>query len=212
MVVLPVFVQAPWVNSHPFSTFLFGFILLAFGLLIEPILGEKYQNIGALIMGVSWSWFGGCLFWGWLRGHPIWHLPVESIALPFAIISLQSKFRIGGGFYLASLLGTAFTDLMILLTGVMKSWPLVVEAPFEQAPKLLNQTAYELLKPLNISLILIAGLSILLISLSMQVNSTKEILFSETWLVASAALSTTLWVDGLFLITTIVQPNLSGLV
>jgi hypothetical protein len=34
----------------------------------------------------------------------------------------------------------------------------------------------------------------------------------STWLVASAALQTTLWVDGLFLLTAFVQPRLSGLI
>ena len=32
------------------------------------------------------------------------------------------------------------------------------------------------------------------------------------WLVASAALTTTLWVDGLFFLTTLLQPSLSGLI
>ena len=34
----------------------------------------------------------------------------------------------------------------------------------------------------------------------------------NAWLVAGTALTTTLWVDGLFLITTIIQPKLSGLI
>ena len=65
----------------------------------------------------------------------MWHLPVESIALPIAVSLLQTRWKIGASFYLASLLGTAFTDVMIVLTGVMKAWPEVVDAPFQKLPK-----------------------------------------------------------------------------
>tara|TARA_Y100001968_G_scaffold58397_1_gene49409 strand:- start:4675 stop:5334 length:660 start_codon:yes stop_codon:yes gene_type:complete len=211
-VVLPVFVQAPWVHIFPVSALLFTFIILSIGFLLVRFFSERYVNIGSLLVGVSFSWLGGCLFWGWLRAFPIWHLPVESIALPIAFLGLGKSWRIGAGFYLASLLGTAVTDLMIVLTGVMKSWPYIVNASFQEASDQLHQTALDLLSIEKIFLLIAAATLIILISYYMNQRSKKNSVFRSTWLVASAALITTLWVDGLFLLTTIVQPQLSGLI
>ena len=164
MVVLPVFVQAPWVHVFPFSAFLFSFIIFFLGFYLLKFSTEKWSSVGSLLVGVSWSWLGGCLFWGWLRAHPVWHLPVESIALPIAVSLLQTRWKIGASFYLASLLGTAFTDLMIVLTGVMKAWPQVVEASFSEASKILSFTAAQLLEPYSLLAIFIAALLIILIA------------------------------------------------
>ena len=212
LVVLPVFVQAPWVHIHPYSALVFTAFLLGIGIVLGHFFSERFFIIGSLLVGVSGSWLGGCLFWGWLRAYPVWHLPVESIALPVAYLALNTKWRIGAGFYLASLLGTAFTDLMIVITGVMSSWPEVVNSSFNIAAKRLNETALGLLDLEKISLILAAGAAIFFISYLMNQRASLESPYKETWLVASAALSTTLWVDGLFLLTTLIQPQLSGLV
>ncbi len=212
MVVLPVFVQAPWVHVHPFSAFLFSFIIFFLGFYLLNFCGEKWSDVGSLLLGVSWSWLGGCLFWGWLRSHPVWHLPVESIALPIAISLLNTRWKIGASFYLASLLGTAFTDVMIVLTGVMKSWPEVVEEPFSEASKTLSLTANQLLEPFSLISISIAALLIIWIANWMNKRSKIDLAFCDAWLVSSAALTTTLWVDGLFFATTLIQPQLSGLI
>tara|TARA_Y100001968_G_scaffold266413_1_gene255919 strand:- start:20090 stop:20728 length:639 start_codon:yes stop_codon:yes gene_type:complete len=212
MVVLPVFVQAPWVHVHPYSALLFTLVLLSAGLLCLQLLEEKFFEVGSLLLGVTASWLGGCLFWGWLRANPVWHLPVESIALPFALLGLNARWRIGAGFYLASLLGTALTDLMILLTGVMKSWPKVANASLKDASKLLNETALDLFNIKSIILLLLAASLIIFIAYLMDKRSKINSSFSTTWIVASAALSTTLWVDGLFLLTTLIQPKFSGLI
>ena len=212
MVVLPVFVQAPWVHVFPFSAFLFSFIIFFIGFYLLKFSTAKWSSIGSLLIGVSWSWLGGCLFWGWLRAHPVWHLPVESIALPIAITLLQTRWKIGASFYLASLLGTAFTDLMIVFTGVMKSWPEVVEAPFSEASKLLSLTAEQLFTPFSLLAIFTAAILIILIANWMNQKSKIEPSSCDAWLVSSAALTTTLWVDGLFFATTLIQPQLSGLI
>ncbi len=152
------------------------------------------------------------MFWGWLRMHPVLHLPVEAVAMPLACVGLSTKWRIGAGFYLACLLGTAFTDLMMLLTGVMSTWPQVVSAPIDQAAQILNQTSLRLL---NIPILVCISLAaVLIIFLSDQMNQRGKIisLSGSTWLVAGTALTTTLWVDGLFLITALIQPKLSGLI
>ena len=85
LVVLPVFIQAPWVRLYPLSACLFTSVILLSGICLVHFGKEKWEITGSLLVGVSGSWLGGCLFWGWLRGQPVWHLPVESIALPFAI-------------------------------------------------------------------------------------------------------------------------------
>ena len=211
-VVLPVFVQAPWVHLYPISALLFTFVLLGIGLILVEFFEQRYVNIGSLLVGVSGSWLGGCLFWGWLRAFPVWHLPVESIALPIACFALFTRFRLGAGFYLASLLGTAFTDLMIVFTGVMKSWPDVVNASFQTASDLLHQTALNLLSLEKILLLILAGACIAFIARFMNQRAAIDLAFEKTWIVAGAALITTLWVDGLFLLTTLIEPQLSGLI
>jgi len=212
MVVLPVFVQAPWVHVFPFSAFLFSFIIFFLGFYLLKFCSDRWISVGSLLVGVSWSWLGGCLFWGWLRAHPVWHLPVESIALPIAVSLLKTRWGIGASFYLASLLGTAFTDVMIVLTGVMKAWPQVVEASFSEASKILSFTAAQLLEPFSLLAIFIAALLIILIANWMNQKSKIDSLSSDAWLVSSSALTTTLWVDGLFFATTLIQPQLSGLI
>ena len=212
MVVLPVFVQAPWVHVFPFSAFLFSFIIFFLGFYLLNFCSDRWSSVGSLCVGVSWSWLGGCLFWGWLRAHPVWHLPVESIALPIALSLLKTRLKIGASFYLASLLGTAFTDLMIVLTGVMQAWPKVVDAPFSEASTMLSFTAEQLLEPFSLLAIFIAALLIILIANWMNQKSKREPFFSDAWLVSSSALTTTLWVDGLFFATTLIQPQLSGLI
>ena len=59
--------------------------------------------------------------------------------------------------FLCSLLGTAFTDVMIVLTGVMKAWPKVVDAPFSEASKMLSFTAEQLLAPFSLLAIFFAA-------------------------------------------------------
>ncbi len=187
-------------------------MLLGTGIGLVRFGGEKWARAGSLLVGVSGSWLGGCLFWGWLREHPVMHLPVEGLALPLAFVGLETRWRIGAGFYLSCLLGTAFTDFLMLLTGVMNSWPAVVKASLLEAPKLLHETAQEIFKPQSILLVLAAGILIVLIANLMRQRAVLRSPSGSAWLVASAALMTTLWVDGLFLLTAFVEPRLSGLI
>ncbi len=212
MVVLPVFLQAPWVHLQPISACLFTFVLLSIGVALVHFGEDTWANPGSLLVGVSGSWLGGCLFWGWLRSHPVMHLPVEAMAMPLAFVGLGTRWRIGAGFYLSCLLGAAFTDVMMLFTGVMHSWPVVVQAPLSEASQLLNETAKELIKPQSILLLVIASALIIWIATLMKQRATVHSPAGSTWLVASTALMTTLWVDGLFFLTALIQPKLSGLI
>ena len=205
MVVLPVFLQAPWVRLHPFSAAVFTTVLVAVGVVLGSSANEQRNALGQLLVGFSGSWLAGCVFWGWLRAHPVLHLPVEAFALPLAMTGLNGRWRLACSFYLSSLIGTTCTDLMMALTGVMKFWPSVVTAPFDEAPELLHNAGMQLLHPFQ--LVGLALAAAVIIGLGQRLRMT-----GENWEMAGAVLVTTVWVDGLFLLTALLQPGLSGLI
>ena len=209
MVVLPVFLQAPWVRLDPFSATLFTGVLIAAGLVLHQSRSQTASDIGSLLVGFSGSWLAGCVFWGWLRAHPVLHLPVEAFALPVALGGLQGRWRLAATFYLSSLVGTACTDLAMAATGVMQFWPAVVTASMDQAPLLLHQAGLHLLQPLPLATLVISALLVLLAGRRLNFNNNSDV---GTAAMASAVLITTLWVDGLFLLSALVQPGLSGLI
>ncbi len=212
LVVLPVFLQAPWVRFHPFSSCLFTAVLLAAGISAVQMGNKSWKQGGALLVGFSGSWLAGTLFWGWLRMHPLWHLPVESIALPLAIGGLGSRWKLSCAFYLASLLGTAITDFTMALTGVMSFWPKVVQATANDAPLLLHEAAKVVLQPFSVVLLLSATGVIFWIVKQLQTQAIRRNEHSESWSVAASVLTTTLLIDALFLALSLSVPNLTGLI
>ena len=212
LVVLPVFLQAPWVRLHPFSATLFTVVLVSTAISLGWSTGLRRRRAGALLLGFSGSWLAGSLFWGWLRAHPAWHLPVEAFALPLALGGLGTRWRLGCSFYLASLVGTAMTDLAMALTGVMRFWPQVVEAPLSEAGLLLNSAAQSLRAPSAMILILGMAVAILTTATLMRVNGSRQGPHAESLTVAASVLITTVMVDGLFLLLALVDPDLSGLI
>ena len=212
LVVLPVFVQAPWVREQPFTSCLFGFVLLAVGVITHSMAPLKWKDFGALLVGFSGSWLAGSLFWGWLASHPLLHLPVEAFALPLAITGLQTRWRLGCAFYLASLVGTAFTDLAMALTGVMTLWPAVVGASTAEATVLLQDAAAFVLRPSSLLTVMAAGVIILQLVQYCRHQSSLSLATDKAWSVAAAVLFTTLLIDGLFLSLSLLAPELSGLV
>ena len=212
MVVLPVFLQAPWVRVHPFSATLFTAVLVAIGVVLNRSGNKHKADFGALIVGFSGSWLAGCVFWGWLRAHPVLHLPVEAFALPIALAGFGTRWRLASAFYLSSLVGTACTDLMMAVTGVMRFWPGVVTASLDTAPQLLHEAGLHLLHPLPITALVLAAGSILWVAQTLPKRETALLNSSDTLSMSAAVLMTTLWVDGLFLLAAVVQPGLSGLI
>ena len=212
LVVLPVFVQAPWVREQPFTSCLFGLVLLSVGVITNLIAPLKWKNLGALLVGFSGSWLAGSLFWGWLASHPLLHLPVEAFALPLAITGLQTRWRLGCAFYLASLVGTAFTDLAMALTGVMTLWPAVVGASTTEATVLLQDAATFVLRPSSLLTVIAAGVIIVQLVQYCRHRSSLSNATDKAWGVAAAVLFTTLLIDGLFLSLSLLAPELSGLV
>jgi hypothetical protein len=205
LVVLPVFLQAPWVRASPMGATLFTPGLVALGVVLQRRGQGPWSAIGAMLVGFAGSWLGGSLFWGWWRVHPLWHLPIEGFALPLAIGGLGSRWRLAGAFYLASLLGTAATDGVMALTGVMHLWPQVVEAPLSEAGVLLQQAGEEVLQPMALALIGLSGTAILAVCCWLWPQGLAG-------RVAAATLATTLVVDGIFLAAALLAPGLSGLI
>ncbi|AII44540.1 hypothetical protein KR100_14425 [Synechococcus sp. KORDI-100] len=212
LVVLPVFLQAPWVRLHPFTATLFTIVLLTVGLNLQLNSRGMRAEIGSLLVGFSGSWLAGCLFWGWLRAHPLLHLPIEAFALPLAVTGLNSRWRLACGFYLSSLLGTACTDLMMLATGVMPFWPQVVSAPLHEAGLQLHYAANQLMKPQSLILLASAASGILLTARLLRQRTPADPDVQDVSGMAASVLTTTLWVDGLFLAAALLQPGLSGLI
>ena len=210
--VLPVFLQAPWVRLHPFTATLFTALLLAVGLTLQLNSRGMRAEIGSLLVGFSGSWLAGCLFWGWLRAHPLLHLPIEAFALPLAVTGLNSRWRLACGFYLSSLLGTACTDLMMLATGVMPFWPQVVSAPLHEAGLQLHDAAIQLMQTQSLILLASAASGILLTARFLRQRSQADPDVQDVSGMAAAVLTTTLWVDGLFLAAALLQPGLCGLI
>lgn len=203
----PVFLQAPLVRLSPMGAALGTVPLLVLALLLAFHPNPTRQRVGTLLVGFAGSWLGGSLFWGWGREYPFWHLPIEAFALPLALGGLWTRrWRLAASFYLASLLGTACTDGVMALTGVMGHWTAVLEAAPAEAALRLQQAALGVLEPLPLAAVSLAGTA--LAALCRRYWSHPD----PAWRLAASALATTLAVDGLFLAAALWAPHLSGLI
>ena len=204
LVLVPVFIQAPWVRNAPMAAALFTGLLLATGIVLERHPQRSWSERGALLVGFSGSWLAGSLFWGWCRLHPLWHLPIEAFALPLALGGLQGRWRLAASFYLASLLGTAATDAAMAISGVMPLWPTILAAPLSEAPVLLQAAALAVMQPVPLVVIGLSALLLVLLSRRLRRSGPAGAL-------AAATLGATLAVDGLFLLAALLAPSLTGL-
>lgn len=205
LVTLPVFLQAPWVRLAPFSAALFTAPLLGLALALSKHPNSRTSRLGELLVGFCGSWLAGSLFWGWCRLHPVWHLPIEAFALPLALAGLNSRWKIACAFYLGSLLGTAATDVAIAGSGLMPSWPQILNAGSAEAPFLLQTAAQQVLAPPSLVLVFFCA--------AVLVQGCRWLWgLGEVGRIISASLATTLAVDALFLLAALEAPNLSGLI
>ena len=211
-VILPIFVQAPWVRLEPISALCFTFIILLGAYFLYKKRSNKWFIVSSLLIGVSGSWLGGCLFWGWLSPFPILHIPVEAVVLPLALIGLGSNWKIGSSFYISSLFGTAVTDITIFLIGIMDQWRQVITADSETAPLILQKTSENLIHIKSLSIIVVIALILWFISKEIYDSATINTTSGKALLVSSYVIQTTLIVDGIFIILAILQPTFSGLV
>ena len=211
-VILPIFVQAPWVRLEPISALCFTFVILLGAFFLYKKSSNKWFIVISLLLGVSGSWLGGCLFWGWLSPFPILHIPVEAVVLPLALIGLGTNWKIASSFYISSLFGTAITDITILLIGIMDQWKQVITADSETAPLILQKTSENLIHIKSLSIIFFVGLILWFISKEIFDSATINTTSGKALLVSSYVIQTTLIVDGIFIFLAILQPTFSGLV
>ena len=212
LVILPIFVQAPWVRFEPISALCATSLVLFLAILLSRKETDKWFIVGSLLLGVSGSWLGGCLFWGWLSAHPILHIPVEAVALPLAMVGLGTKWKIGSSFYISSLFGTAITDITIFLTGIMDQWKQVITADSDNAPLILQKTSENLINLKSLSIIILTALILWFLSKEIFNTAIANTTKGKALLVSSYVIQTTLIVDGIFIFLAIIQPTLSGLV
>ena len=211
-VILPIFVQAPWVRLEPISALCFTFVIILGAFILSRNESNKWFIVGSLLLGVSGSWLGGCLFWGWLSPYPILHIPVEAVALPLALVGLETKWKIGSSFYIASLFGTAVTDITIFLAGIMDQWKEVITADSESAPLILQKTSENLIHFKSLTIIVLVALVLWFISKEIFNSAIANSSNGKALLVSSYVIQTTLIVDGIFIFLALIQPTLSGLV
>jgi len=212
LVILPIFVQAPWVRLEPISALCFTFVIVLVAIVLNQKGSNKWFIVSSLLLGISGSWLGGCLFWGWLSSFPILHIPVEAVVLPLALIGLSTNWKIGSSFYISSLFGTAVTDITIFLIGIMDQWREVITADSETAPQILQKTSENLIQIKSLSIFVFVALILWFISKEIFDSATINSTNGKALLVSSYVIQTTLIVDGIFIVLAILQPTFSGLV
>ena len=89
LVSVPVFIQAPLVRNLPVVS-LVGTLVWSW-LSLYLCQRDRTRVWGELLTGFTWTWLSGSLYWGWLRAEPLWHLPIEALALPLALWGLKKN-------------------------------------------------------------------------------------------------------------------------
>jgi hypothetical protein len=193
LVSVPVFIEAPLVRHYPALSVVITILWVCLGgiLLQRP----QTQIWGDLILGFSWSWLAGAIYWGWFRWEPAIHLPIESIGVPFAVWALWKGFgKVGALFYLGSLLGTAVTDLYIYQVGLLDSWRQVMQVEPALAMPILQQAIAQVRTPWG------TAWAVVLVNLLLGVGIIPLGTKQWHWYAFSGAVLTTIVVDGLFLL------------
>ncbi|MBW4632337.1 MAG: DUF3120 domain-containing protein [Iphinoe sp. HA4291-MV1] len=197
LVSVPVFIEAPLVRSLPWLSLALtaGWVWLSFHFMSR----DATYVWGDLLLGFSWSWLAGSIYWGWLRWEPLWHLPVESIGLPFALWCLSRNWgKIGNWFYLGSLLGTVLTDVYFYLVDLIPYWRQImwVESTSEVTP-ILQSAVAQVHTPWGQAWALV--LAIVLLTVGILPLSWKQ----RHWYAFSGAVLSTILVDCLFLLAAV---------
>jgi uncharacterized protein DUF3120 len=193
LVSVPVFVEAPLVRSLPsLSLAMTGFwIWLSFALMSR----SATYLWGDLLLGFSWSWLAGAIYWGWLRWEPLWHLPVESIGLPFACWCLLRNWaKVGSWFYLGSLLGTVLTDVYFYLVDLMPYWRQIMQVEPAGVSLILQNALTQVQTPWG------QGWAVILAVTLLVCGVLPLRLEQRHWYAFGGAVLSTILVDSLFLI------------
>nr|WP_250122981.1 DUF3120 domain-containing protein [Chroococcidiopsis sp. CCMEE 29] len=191
LVAVPVFIEAPLVRSLPLLSLAMtaGWVWLSFSLMSRT---SSYLW-GDLLLGFSWSWLAGSIYWGWLRWEPLLHLPVEAIGVPFAIVCLRLGWgKIGNFFYLGSLLGTVLTDVYFYLVDLIPHWRQIMQVEPALVSPILQSAVAQVQTPWGQAWALM--LAIVLLMVGIFPLRYKQL---HWWAFSGAVLSTIL-VDSLF--------------
>jgi hypothetical protein len=196
LVSVPVFVEAPLVRSFPvLSVFLTGFLLW---LSMRLMSSSRTYLWGDLLFGFSWTWLTGAIYWGWLRYEPIWHIPIESLGLPFALWCLGKNWgKIGNWFYLGSLLGTVLTDIYFYLVDLMPYWRQIMRIDPARASQILQNALEKVETPWG------EGWAVILALILMTVGTVPLLNKQCHWYAFGGAILSTILVDSLFLIAAV---------
>jgi Protein of unknown function (DUF3120) len=193
LVSVPVFLEAPLVRQYPVLSVVSTIVWVALGLIL--IQRPQSQIWGDLMLGFSWSWLAGAIYWGWFRSEPSIHLPIESIGVPFAIWCLWRGIgKIGSLFYLGSLLGTAITDLYFYQVGLIDYWKQLMRVDPTLATPILQQAIAQVHTPWGTAWAVV--LVNFLLAVGIMSLGTKQL----HWYAFSGAVLTTIVVDSLFLL------------
>jgi Protein of unknown function (DUF3120) len=190
LVSVPVFFEAPLVRYLPGVSLASTALWIGAGLYLRR--NPRLATWGDLLVGFSWTWMAGSLYWGWLRMDPMLHLPVEAMALPIALVGLRRNWcPVGQSFYLGSLFGTIVTDLYFHLVGLIPAWKQIMLNPSESA--LVLQSALTLVyTPWGLAWAAILTMLLLFVAAVGLVGRKLG------WMAFSGAVLSTLLVDGLF--------------
>lgn len=191
LVSVPVFVQAPLVRQLPLLSLVMTLGWVWLGLML--LKRESTQIWGDLILGFSWSWLAGSIYWGWLRWEPLIHLPVEAIGLPFALWGLSKGWgKVGNLFYLGSLFGTALTDVYFYVVDLIPHWRQVMLVDPELARPIFQNALAQVQTPWGISWVIALMGTLLIVGL--WGLGKKQL----GWWAFSGAVLSTILVDSLF--------------
>ncbi len=199
LVSIPVFVQAPLVRQWPWVSLVLTLGWLGLGYALHR--KESTSVLGDLVLGFTWSWFAGSIYWGWFRAEPFIHLPIEAIGVPFAIWAIaQRKYLVGTFFYLGSLLGTTITDVYFYLMDLIPFWRQVMKVEVQDAFPLLQTALHQIQNSAGAmwATVLIGSLCASGLAPLMHSEVRQGIRKSFGWWVFMGAVLSTLVVDGLF--------------
>jgi hypothetical protein len=192
LVSVPVFIEAPLVRHYPVISVVSTLLWASLGLIL--IKRPQSQIWGDLLLGFSWSWLAGAIYWGWFRWDPAIHLPIESIGVPFAVWALwRGVGKIGSLFYLGSLLGTAITDLYFYQVGLIDHWRQLMQVDPTLAMPILQQAIAQVRTPWG------TAWAVVLVNFLLGVGIIPLGTKQWHWYAFSGAVLTTIVVDSLFL-------------
>lgn len=191
LVSVPVFFQAPLVRLVPWLSL----VLTAGWLGLSLVLRRRPSTYvwGDLLLGFTWTWLAGSIYWGWLRWEPLLHLPIEAIGLPIALVCLKRGWgKIGNWFYLGSLFGTVMTDVYFYLVDLIPYWRQLMQVEPSLASPILRSAVAQMQTTWGMGWAMVL-VTVLLVTGSWPLRSRQL-----HWWTFSGAVLSTIVVDGLF--------------